>query len=316
MLDVVTRNWPLKLLSVALAFAIWIAVTGEESILRDFNVPLDITLNEEHTLASSPPTTVTVRLRGSENRLTGLNPVAMSFGVDLTDAIPGERTVELTPTNLEGLPRGFDVELIAPVRLSVVVDELLQKDLPVNAMLTGQPPQGYAYYSARVVPRTITVEGPRTEIETLEAIRTDPINLEGRTAPFIVRVGAAATSPAIRVTGARSLEVRIDVDTAPVEAVIESVPIVISGQVYEATASPETVEVTLFGPPTLLENIGPDRIRAVADVAGLEPRIKAYRITPRIELLDLPPRDLARITVKSVSRETVAVTVSDRRLST
>jgi YbbR domain-containing protein len=316
MLDVVTRNWPLKLLSVALAFAIWIAVTGEESILRDFNVPLDITLNEEHTLASSPPTTVTVRLRGSENRLTGLNPVAMSVGVDLTDAIPGERTVELTPSNLEGLPRGFDIELIDPVRLSVVVDELLQKDLPVNAMLTGQPPQGYAYYSARVVPRTITVEGPRTEIETLEAIRTDPINLEGRTAPFIVRVGAAATSPAIRVTGARSLEVRIDVDTAPVEAVIESVPIVISGQVYEATASPETVEVTLFGPPTLLENIGPDRIRAVADVAGLEPRIKAYRITPRIELLDLPPRDLARITVKSVSRETVAVTVSDRRLST
>jgi len=101
-----------------------------------------------------------------------------------------------------------------------------------------------------------------------------------------------------------------------VDAVVEAVPIVISGQTYEATASPETVEVTLFGPPTLVASIGRDRMRAVADVAGLEPRSKAYRITPRIELLDLPPRDLARITVKKVSRETVAVTVSDRRLST
>ena len=62
MLERVLANWPLKLLSAALAFAIWVFVTGEKRIVQDFSVPLDIRLPDSRILTETPPNTVTVRL--------------------------------------------------------------------------------------------------------------------------------------------------------------------------------------------------------------------------------------------------------------
>ncbi|MDX1390105.1 MAG: CdaR family protein, partial [Acidobacteriota bacterium] len=272
MLEIITRNWPLKLLAVSLAFAIWIAVTGEERLLKDFDVPLAVRLGKNLTLASSPPTTIMVRLSGPENRIRTIDPVGMRFTVDLSDAIPGERTVQLSESNLDGLPGGFEVDLINPARVSMTLDELSQKDLPVSATLTGQPRQGYAYYGARVSPRTITVEGPRSEIVELEEIQTDPIDLGGRSEPFVVTVGAVPASPGVRILSARSLEVRVDVDAAPVERVVDAVAVVLTGQAYESTVTPDSLRVTITGPPTLVRTIGPQHLRAVVDITGLEPR--------------------------------------------
>ena len=49
MLDRVLVNWPLKLFAVSLAFAIWVFVSGEDSIVQDFDVPLDLQLPNKLT---------------------------------------------------------------------------------------------------------------------------------------------------------------------------------------------------------------------------------------------------------------------------
>ena len=90
MLERVLRNWPLKLLSLALAFAIWVAVTGENRVVQDVSVPVEISVSEELILASTPPNTATVRLGGSESLMRRLNRLPMVLSVDLTDAVEGD----------------------------------------------------------------------------------------------------------------------------------------------------------------------------------------------------------------------------------
>ena len=318
MLEVLFRNWPFKLLSLALAFALWVAVTGENVIVQDYDVPLEIVLGDGYTLVGSPPDSGDVRLRGPETLLRKINPLRheMELLLDLTEATPGERTIQLGPDNLLGLPRGVEIARIFPNRLSLLVDEQMQRTIPVAPSVTGDPPAGYAFYDARATPETVTVVGPRSKVEPVSRMRTDPISLENRLESCVARVGAVPDSPEIRVLDSRLLTVRVDIDVAPTEVVFDSVPVILAGQAHEASASPATLRVVLSGPPALLESIEAAQVRAVVDVSGLAPRAEPYDLIPRIEFLDVPASDLTRIGVKSVSRESVSIRLGEQRTST
>ena len=121
MLDRILTNWPLKVLAIVLAFAIWVSVTGEKRTLQDFQVPLEVRVADELVLASTPPNTVTVRLRGSESLLRRLDPLPIVVRADLTDASTGEQDVQLSAGDIGGLPRGVEVDFIDPDRIRVVI---------------------------------------------------------------------------------------------------------------------------------------------------------------------------------------------------
>jgi len=314
-LDVVTRNWPLKILALLLAFAVWVAMTGESRIVQDLRVPLDVALPDGLIAAETPPTTVGVRLRGPESLLRRLDPLPLEIHVDLRDAAPGPRNVQLTSEDVDGVPRGIEVALIEPDRFRVHLDRRAKKLLPIVPSFAGQPPRGYAVYDVRVTPDALEVEGPESKVAALTRLRTDPIHLENRSAPFSARTTAVPATPEVRVIDPQPLEAQVDVDLAPTARTYEGVPVLLAGQVYDARRSPSSIDVTLSGPPALLASLRRDQLRAVADVQGLAPRAEAYSVPLRVELLGLPARDLARMTVKSLSRQRVSVTLSNRRIS-
>jgi hypothetical protein len=128
-----------------------------------------------------------------------------------------------------------------------------------------------------------------------------------------VRVGAVSDSASVRVVDPRPVEVRAFVDAAPVEVVIEDVPVVLAGQVPGASPVPGAVRVTLSGPPAVLAAIRPGQVRAVADVSSLAPRAEPHRVSLRAEILRVAPDDLARISVRSISSSSVDVVVPERR---
>ena len=58
--------------ALGMAFVIWVSITGESSILKDFGVPLAIEMAEDRILTVTPPNNVTVRLRGPESLMRRL----------------------------------------------------------------------------------------------------------------------------------------------------------------------------------------------------------------------------------------------------
>jgi len=307
MLDRLLSNWPLKLLALALAFAIWGSVTGENRVVQDVSVPLEIRLPEDRVAASPTPNTVTVRLRGAESLLRRLDPVPLAVRVDLSDAPLGEQDVQIAKSDLVNVPRGVEVEFIDPDRFSLDVDRRLRRELEVDVTFLGRPPEGCHFYGVEVLPKSVVVEGPESEIEEASVVRTNPIRLDQRTEPFTTRATAVPEGTFVRVVDPRPLEVRVDVDAAPVERKLESIPVQVVGADAGPRVSPARLDVTISGPPSLVDRIRPEQLRVIADASGLDLSSRAQEVEVRVEFAEIPARDLPRIAVKAVSRRRVSV---------
>jgi YbbR domain-containing protein len=313
MFDRLFARWPLKLFALGLAFATWLAVTGENRVIQFFEVPLDplgISVDDDLLVTSASTSTVRVRVRGPESLVRGIDPLRLAFHVDLRGAGAGERSILLTPDLLAGIPKELET-WIEPERIAVRLDPKLRRSLTVVPLFMGQPPQGYQLYDFHVVPEQMDVEGPEASVRPLTRLRTEPIRLDHEQQPFAVRVPAVPDSPEVRLVDRTQPLVRVEIDQSPEEATY-TVPVRLRRRESGAQVEPAAVSVTLSGPPRLLRRIGPERVRAVADVGALAAGSRAHNVPLRVEVTDLEPQDRARVTVKSVSRREVVVRLPDR----
>ncbi|HZN55206.1 MAG TPA: CdaR family protein [Candidatus Polarisedimenticolaceae bacterium] len=307
MLDAILRRWHLKLLALGLAFAVWVAVTGEGRGVQDFRVPVDVVTGPQAALAGPPPTNVTVRLRGPESLLRRLDPYDLAVRVDLRDGGSGDRTVPLTPRNVTGVPLDVEVALIEPDRLRLSVAKRKKRDVPVVATIVGKPPRGYHVYRAIARPEALQVEGPEAKLSAAARLATDPIRVDGRSEPFVARVGAVADGADLRVVDARPLDVTVYIDLAPVDAAFDRVPIVPVGAQGAVTLVPSTVGLTISAPSGLLPKLRAGRLRVVADVAAATKAGETTSAPLRVEFPGLEPEERAKVTVRGMSRRTADV---------
>jgi YbbR domain-containing protein len=314
MLDRIWVNWPLKLLSISLAFAIWVFVSGEKRIVQDFDIPLDIQLSDQLALLDAPRSAVSVRLRGPESLIRRLDPVGLEVAVALGDAPLGQQQISLSKSNVQGVPRGIDVDFIEPDSVEIELDRREQRTFMLDVAFLGQPPEGYAFYGTQIDPDRLTLEGPESELTKLDLLQTEPIRLDQRREPFTRTVRAIPPHPSLRALDSTPIRVRIDVDVEPVVRTFTGVPVEAIGQVYETTVAPTGANVTLSGPPALLGRLRPQQLRLAVDVSGLTPFDQPRQRPVELDLIDVPVEEMSRISMKSVDRREVAVWISERRL--
>jgi len=306
------HRWHLKVLAVAIAFAIWMAVTGEGRGVQDFRVPVDVVTGPDATIAGSPPTNVTVRLRGPDSLLRRVDPYDLTIRVDLRDAAGGERTVQLNPRNVAGVPRDVEVALIDPDRLRLTVAKKKRREVAVVPTIIGKPPRGYQVYRALAQPDALLVEGPEAKIASLTRLGTDPIRITDQSEPFTARVGAVPEGSDVRVVDTRPLDVIVVIDLAPVTATIERVPVFGAGAAGPVVISPSSIAVTVSAPSALIPKLRAGHVRAVADLNGSSNKSFVAGAPLRIEFPGLDAEERAKVTVKSLSRTKVDVRRSTR----
>lgn len=310
MLDLLFRRWPLKLLAVALAVAVWVAVTGEGNGVSDLHVPVEVLLPQGTTLSGPPPSTVTVRLRGPEPLLRRIDAYDLDVRIDLRGSATGERTVQLSSRDISGVPRDLEVTMIDPERLKLVIAKKARREVPVVPTIIGKPPHGYTVYGAVARPEALEVEGPQARVLAAPRLRTDPIAVDDRREPFTVRVGAVPEGRDVRVVDSRPLDVTVYVDLAPIEATLERVPVIVPAE--GAVPVPSSIAVRIAAPAGLLARLKDGHVRAVADLPALPSSAVVHNVPVRIEFPGLDPDERAKVTVKSVSRRTVEIRTHGR----
>lgn len=306
------HRWHLKVLALALAVAIWMAVTGEGHGVQDFRVPVDVALGTGATLSGSPPTNVTVRLRGPDSLLRRVDPYDLTIRVDLRDAVAGDRTVQLTPRNVAGVPTDVEVALIDPDRLRLAVAKKKRREIAVVPTIVGKPPRGYQVYRAVARPEALLVEGPETKVSALTRIGTDPIRITDQSEPFTTRVGAIPDGSDVRVVDTRPLDVIIYIDLSAVTATIERVPVFGAGASGPVVISPSSIAVTVSAPSALIPKLRAGHVRAVVDLSGSSGQPFVAGAPLRIELPGLDTEERAKVTVKRLSSTKVDVRRSTR----
>lgn len=115
-------NWWLKLASLGLAYALWLAVARVPLVDVNISVPLELrNLAEGLQVAGSLATRVQVHVRGPEKLLRQMGASELGVVVDLQGYAAGHHQFPLTAANVE-VPPGIEVVEIIPERVRVELE--------------------------------------------------------------------------------------------------------------------------------------------------------------------------------------------------
>ena len=179
MLEVITSNWKLKLISLGIAVALWTFVVGQESAEVTVRMPVVISgLPTDMVMANQVANEVELRLYGPQSlvRQAANRPAAKQL--NLAGMGTGEHTFQVLPEELN-LPPGVEVLRISPARLRVVLDHRFSRKAEVRPVIKGNPKQGFEVAEVSFDPSKVMVSGIKQEITDLDWIWTVPLEVTG-----------------------------------------------------------------------------------------------------------------------------------------
>jgi hypothetical protein len=277
------RHIGLKLLSVAVAVAMWFAVAGEQTVERTLRSPLAFQ-NQPDLLemVDNPPAQVDIRVRGAASLLSHLAPGDVVATVDLAGARPGRKIFHLTRGQVSA-PFGVEVSQVTPSTISLAFEATVSRTLPVVPVIEGEPASGYTTGPVTTDPAAVEVLGPEGALRHLKSAVTEPISVADARRRVKESVNVGLGDSGVRLKRPTLVTVTVPVFPVPVERVIEQVPIRIRGAGRDLAAQvvPPTVSVSARGPREHLDGLAAGDVAAFVDLAGLGPG--RYNLPVRVE---------------------------------
>jgi YbbR domain-containing protein len=281
------EDWSLKLLSLAIAVVLWLVVTGQnEPVTAHVNVQLNFIRPQMLEISNDPPRTVDVMLTGSRSKLDDLTALDLVATVDLSDQRSGERVLRLADKAQISLPQGVKVDGFQPSAIPIHLEQIIERQIAIEPRLEGKPDEGYEVYSVRPSKGSVTVRGPESRVNAIPKVFTESISLAGHKQTF------TASNLGIDVPDTKVdlmdpvVSVEVEIAERPAEKTFSGVP-VYDGAGNRTPRPP--MEITVYGPPSILDALKPDDLRIVFDGDGLHE-------APRLQL---PPQLQGKISLKS-----------------
>src|ERR1051325_11053607 len=179
------EDWSLKLLSLAIAIVLWLLVTGQnQPVTAHVNVQLNFIRPPALEISNDPPRTVDVMLTGSRNKLDDLTSLDLVATVDISDQRAGERVLRLADKAQIALPQGVKVDGFQPSAIPVRLEEIVERQVPVEPKLEGKPDNGFEVYAVYPSKGSVTVRGPASRVNALQKVMTESIWLPGHKESF------------------------------------------------------------------------------------------------------------------------------------
>ena len=176
-------NKGLAVISVVMAFGVWIFVTAAENPTRTRVLPLDIPVEPinvaSNVVVANDLDPVRVRISVEEDVFESLTSADFEAIVDLEGLTVGDYSwpVDVRRLNTRG---GLRVEDVLPEEISVSLVAKESKQIPVLINVTGEPATGYTMGAPEPEEAEVTVSGPAEKIN-LVTQAVGSINVEGRT---------------------------------------------------------------------------------------------------------------------------------------
>ncbi len=288
------RNRALKLLSLFLAVALWLAVGGEERTETNLNISLEL-LNMPHHLmiTSEVPSHIQVRVSGPRGLIRTLTQRRLTHSVDLSDVKPGRQTFPLGVGSFN-FPRGVQVTRVQPNPLVLTFTPTITRTLPVQLVFLGRPPEGYEVKSVRTRPTRVKVKGPESELDELKFLPTVPVDLTNLTRPTTLATDLNFQD--LHISMVDQVPILADVDISPkiLKRTFEGVTVV--PQPLPAKLSPDKVTVTVEGPWPQVKNLETKDLKVSVSTGSLSSgrhRLKVEVLLPEgLTLANVSPQNL------------------------
>jgi len=304
----VAANLRTLLIAFILAVSVWIsAVTAAnpDEVRPPITVPLEL-IGEDPSLImiSTPPSVIEVTLRAPRSiweQLTAQENTVRAI-LDLSGLSAGEHTVDI---QIQVSLRPTQIVLTNPTSVTVKLEPLATKTLPLDLSLSGQPAIGYQAGDTILDPTEVIVSGPETLVKQASRARI-LVNLGG----IRESIDQAVTVEILDEKNAPLDGITVNPETAHVNIPISqqggfrdvAVKVVVQGQ---QAAGYRLENISVFPPVITVFASDPDLVNALPGVVETQPldlQDAKENISTRLALT-LPPE----ITI--VGSQTVQVQV-------
>ena len=147
-------------------------------------IPIDIgKIPSGLTLGSPPEKGLDVRVRGPESVIETLPDLKLRYPLDLSGANVGMSSIPITPGRIP-LPRKISIIRITPANLTVNLEHVMEKKVPVTVSVSGKPVAGFFVADAVAKPSFVTLRGPVNILGPIQNTNTKPIDVSGLSEPF------------------------------------------------------------------------------------------------------------------------------------
>ncbi len=214
-------NLGLKILSLLLAFILWFVVfQGDQSVDQTLTVPLRVLPGPSFVVIEQSAHAVKLRLEGAPTALRQLMPADVVARIPIPEGRTGRFPLEVKPGHLN-LPREVHVTNLAPPSVTVTVERIARKRVPIVAMLVGIPAPGYKVGEVKSKPSSIEVVGAESEVKAVHEVQTEPVDVSGAKESLLRQVALAETGkPTVLPAQDVLVKIRVSIvaDTPPPKA--------------------------------------------------------------------------------------------------
>ncbi len=257
------ENKGLMLMAILLAVVLFAVSRQPISDVKLFNVPLEYRGQRPDVEISGEITqTVSVRLRGPRDLVRGLTPTQLSVIADLTNKEAGERVVQLRPGDVSLPDNGIQVIQVDPASLRLVLEPKIKKQATVEAQYSGQLADGVEFYSARLQPPVVEIEGAQSHLEKITRVLTETVSLSGRNSSFSVEVDVETPHPSLRVLTPDPVKLFVEIGERRSFKRFANVTVQWLNPSPGRTLLTKTVAVELYGPNSAVDAIQEKDLRA------------------------------------------------------
>jgi YbbR domain-containing protein len=216
--------------------------------------------------------TVEVTLGGPRSILDGVDDHKTTFTVDLTRASAGPVRIDPKRNMVRpALNRRLELLSVKPTPLTLTVEHLERRQLPVQPKLVGEPALGYRVGRLSVTPEQVEVTAPGSRFDDLKSIGTDDVDVTGQHDDFQKPVVLAWAGESVTFSPDR-VRVGVTFQEAMMSRAFAHVPIRLAhAEGLRATVDPPWVDLTIEGPQPLLHNYKLDDAAAYVDLENLKP---------------------------------------------
>jgi YbbR domain-containing protein len=305
------KNWVLKLLSLLFALFLWYFVVGEDKVDMNVTLPVEIVnLPRELVISNQFKRQLEVTVSGQRSLIRGMAEQHISRTIDLSKAAPGTVVIQNNPDSIS-LPRGLSILRVQPPTITLLLDRLIQKELPIKPILVGKVHKDFRLDSVTADPTTLEISGPQSILGHEQNLKTSSIDINGLDQSAVKQVSLALKSEIADLIGEPVVDVRLNIVESIKEMEISALPIELDIDAGRQTETiyqllPPTVSITAEIPQTML--------RATNNIRNLfHAEVTPEALQPGNTKLEVLVESPAKVKILAIKPDTVTLKISETR---
>ena len=248
LINIFRRNLPEKIIALTVAFAMWVFVMDDQDppITGSYDVPLTLSnAPQEFSIICDEKT---VKVETSAPRSNFVKYDANAFRVYANLDGLGEGTHQI-PVQVV-MPQNFQLVETVPKMVTVKIDSLVERQMPVDIIRQGEVASGSSVKSIDKSMDIVTVVGAKSFVERVTQV-FGTVNLTGNTSSFETQISMNAvdkdgqTVPRVRVVPS-VITITVNMENGLKKRIVPVVPEISTAEGWELTniiTEPAQIEI-------------------------------------------------------------------------